>query len=125
MQIAIVTGASSGLGREFVRQIAAKRNLDAIWVIARREERLLEMAKTLPVPLVPFAMDLTRGESFLALQAHLAEEKPDLRILVNAAGFGKMGNYAEISPQDSNDMIALNCRALMRMTTLALPYMRK
>ncbi len=125
MQIAIVTGASSGLGYEFVKQIAQKKKLDAIWVIARRESLLYEIAEKLSVPIVPITLDLTKQESFSVLQALLKEKKPDIRILVNAAGFGKMGNYAEISFQDSGKMIELNCSALVWMTSLALPYMTR
>ncbi|MCI2107051.1 MAG: SDR family NAD(P)-dependent oxidoreductase [Intestinimonas sp.] len=125
MRIAIVTGASSGLGREFVKQIIQKKRLDAVWVIARRESRLLEMAQGSPVPILPIPLDLTKQESFSALRALLEEEKPDIRILVNAAGFGKIGSYAEISISDSESMINLNCRALVQMTLLVLPYMTR
>lgn len=125
MQIAIVTGASSGLGREFAKQISEKEKLDAVWVIARREDRLRELEKELSVHIVPIPLDLTKQESFSELQALLEEQKPDIRILVNAAGFGKMGSYAEISAQDSSGMINLNCSALVKVTLLALPYMSK
>lgn len=69
MQIAIVTGASSGLGREFVKQISEKEKLDAVWVIARRESRLKELAEEVSMPVVPVPLDLTKQESFSALQA--------------------------------------------------------
>ncbi len=124
MQIAIITGASSGLGREFVNQICGKEKLDSIWVIARRENRLQEIAEKNPGLIRPIPLDLTNPESYSSLKAMLEEEKPDIRILVNAAGFGKMGNYAQINEQDNNDMIDLNCKALVSMTQLALPYMK-
>lgn len=123
MRIAVVTGASSGLGREFVREIAKREEVGAVWAIARRKSRLLELAEESPVPVVPIPTDLTRRESFAALETLLEEKKPEIRILVNAAGFGKMGNYAEISKRDGDDMVELNCKALVRMTNLALPYM--
>ena len=125
MQIAIVTGASSGLGREFVKQIGKKETLDEIWVIARRKERLTEIAEESSVPVIPISLDLTNQESFSVIKALFEEKQPDIRILVNAAGFGKMGNYAEISENDSGNMIELNCRALVNMTFLALPYMKR
>ena len=125
MQIAIVTGASSGLGREFVRQICEKEKINEVWLIARRENRLHEIAAESPLPVRSLPFDLTKESSFATLRALLEEEKPDVRLLVNAAGFGKMGNYAEVSLQDSNDMLDLNCRALMNMTTTVLPYMQK
>ena len=58
MKIAVVTGASSGMGREFVRQLADRFNgIDEIWVIARREDRLKELVSTVPVRLRIFAED--------------------------------------------------------------------
>jgi len=125
MKIAVITGASSGLGREFVKQIARKEKVEAIWVIARREERLKELAGQSPVPVVPLPLDLTDQKSFEKIEKRLQEEKPDIRILVNAAGYGKMGNYEEIPPEDQNNMIELNCRALMNMSRIAVPYMSR
>ena len=125
MRIGIVTGASSGLGREFVRQIAAKERLDELWVIARREDRLRQLREETALPIRPVCLDLTRSESFPVLRKLLETEKPDVRILVNAAGFGRMGNYAEISPEDSAGIIDLNCRALVNMTLTVLPYISR
>ncbi|MDD4715718.1 MAG: SDR family NAD(P)-dependent oxidoreductase [Oscillospiraceae bacterium] len=125
MQIAIITGASSGLGREFVKQISQKEPMEEIWVIARRTDRLFHLAKQLSVPIVPIPLDLTKQESFTRFHALLEEKKPDIRILINAAGFGKMGSYKDISLQDSGDMVELNCRALMQVTLLSLPYMSR
>lgn len=125
MKIAIITGASSGLGREFVKQICKKDKLDSIWIIARRENRLQKIAEEFPGRIRPLPLDLTDPKSFHFLKNLLQEEKPDVRILINAAGFGKMGNYSEISLQDCYDMIDLNCRALVTMTQIVLPYMKK
>ena len=58
MNIAIVTGASSGIGREFVRLLDAQKKYDAIWVIARRKERLLELAKQSETPVLAVPLDL-------------------------------------------------------------------
>ena len=64
MKIAIVTGASSGMGREFVRQLGYfYKNLDEIWVIARRKERLEALAKESRVPLRIFAGALISSDS--------------------------------------------------------------
>lgn len=125
MKIAIVTGASSGLGREFVRQIARKEKPDAVWVIARRENRLRELAEQTKTPVLPIPLDLTDPDGIEALKKLLAEKKPDVRLLVNAAGFGKIGAYEEATRRDADDMVALNCRALVDVTLLALPYMSR
>ena len=86
MRIALVTGASSGLGREFVRQLAHEPGLDEIWVVARRRERLEELRAACPLPVRVLALDLTRPECMDTLRRVLAEHKPNLRVLVNAAG---------------------------------------
>lgn len=127
MKIAIVTGASSGMGREFVKQIGHfYRSLDEIWVIARREDRLKELQKQSVVPLRIFDGDLLQRPVYLRLKNALLTETPDVRMLVNAAGFGKSGTVEKILEEDKNiqlEMIDLNCIALSRMTFYCLPYL--
>lgn len=127
MKIAIVTGASSGMGREFVNQIEKfYHSLDEIWVIARRRERLEELEEQSPVPLRIFEGDLLKKEIYLQLREALEEEVPNIRMLVNAAGFGKSGSVEDIYNEDKKsqlEMINLNCMALSRMTFYCLPYM--
>lgn len=123
MNIAIVTGASSGMGREFVKQLSAYVQVDQIWAIARRTDALESLAAEVDIPVRPISMDLCDSSSFPALEALLASEKPNIRLLVNAAGFGKFGSYYRIDVADECRMIELNCTALVRMTRLALPYM--
>lgn len=125
MGIAIVTGASSGLGREFVKQIDRDEKLDEIFVIARRLDRLQELQADCATKIRPIPMDLTKMDNLAALQALLEREKPDVRLLINNAGFGKMGDYKQVIRQDNDDILALNCRALMDMTMIVLPYMQK
>lgn len=125
--IALVTGASSGMGKEFVREIAKKyKGLDEIWVIARRKDRLRELKKEIVgtrVRMLP--LDLTKEESFERLKRVLKKEQPDVRILVNASGFGISGSFEFQTEEDASGMIRLNCEALTRVTYLALPYLRR
>ena len=129
MKIAVITGASSGMGREFVRQVGYfYRSLDEIWVIARRKERLESLRKECRVPLRIFDGDLLKKQVYRQYHNELKEKKPDIRMLVNAAGFGKSGTFSEIASEDKKlqpDMIDLNCRALTRMIQLSLPRMSK
>lgn len=125
MKIAIVTGASSGMGREFVLQLSRYVQVDAIWVIARRKEALESLKEAVDVPVRPIPLDLCREESYAALEAILKEEAPDIRLLVNAAGFGKFGDFEKIPPHEDYRMIDLNCKALVAMTRLCLPYMTR
>ena len=123
MNIAIVTGASSGMGKEFVLQLSEYVQVDEIWVIARREQALKELEAAVPVR--PVALDLCDPESFKTYAALLAAEKPNVKLLVNAAGFGKFGAYENIPLEEDLRMIDLNCKALVAMTRLTVDYMEK
>ena len=125
MNIAIVTGASSGMGREFVLQLKNYVQVDEIWVIARREQALNDLKAEGSVPVRPIILDLCDSDSFPAFQALLEQEKPNVKLLVNAAGFGKFGDFQRVSLEDDCRMIDLNCKALVLMTRLCLPYMEK
>lgn len=116
------------MGREFVRQLGYfYKNLDEIWVIARRKERLEALAKESRVPLRIFAGDLQKKKVYKELRDALEKEQPDLRMLVNSAGFGKSsGSVEEILSEKfriQTDMVDVNCRSLTRMTLLCLPFL--
>lgn len=125
MKIAIVTGASSGMGREFVLQLSQYAQVDAIWAIARRKSALAALQADCPVPVRPIALDLCQPESFDHFRDLLAAESPEVKLLVNAAGFGKFGASENIPLEEECRMIDLNCKALTVMTRLTLPYMPK
>ena len=109
-RIALVTGASSGLGREFAR-LLAREAVDELWLVARRGERLRELSAELAVPCRSFVLDLTQEAALEELSAALAAEPVVVRYLVNAAGFGRIGMAADIGAATTGRMIALNCRA--------------
>ena len=125
MNIAVVTGASSGMGRQFVLQLAAYARVDEIWVIARRESALESLKAEVDIPVRPVALDLTKDCDFDRYRQLLEAEKPNVKLLVNAAGYGKFGDFREIPLGDDAGMIDLNCKALVLMTRLTLPYMEK
>ena len=125
MNVAIVTGASSGMGREFVLQLSQYVKVDEIWAIARRGDALESLKKEVNVPVRPISLDLCEKSSFDTMAKLLEEEKPDVKLLVNAAGFGKFGAYHKVSLEDESRMIDLNCKAVVLMTRLVLPYMEK
>ncbi len=123
MNIAVVTGASSGMGKQFVLQLSQYVQVDQIWVIARRQSALEDLGQQVSVPVRPVCLDLCNPGSFNTYKALLEQEKPNVKLLVNAAGFGKFGDYDQIPLEEDLRMIDLNCRALVAMTRLTLPYM--
>ncbi len=125
MKIAVITGASSGMGQEFVRQLKAEENFDEIWVIARRADRLEALKEELGDRLRPISLDLTKQESFDEYKALLEAEKPQVAVLVNASGYGKFDAFLNLALEEQLGMIDLNSKALTAMTYLTLPYMEK
>lgn len=125
-KIAIITGASSGIGREFVKQLDSKmKQLDEIWIIARRAGRLFELEKNIKCKVCVCPMDLTKSEEIAAFEELLKKEKPQVRMLVNASGYGVHGMLEDSNRAELLGMIDLNCRALTEVTYLCLPYIGK
>lgn len=122
--IAMVTGASSGVGREFVRQLAtgAGGPLDEIWAIARNQQALEELSRTFDV-VRPIPLDLTRAESFTQLESILEGEGHKVQWLVNCAGLGRFGSFGEVGLSWNARMIQVNCLALVQMCSIALAHM--
>ncbi len=125
MNIAVFTGASSGMGREFVKRICAERKFDEIWVIARRLDRLEALGKELDCKVRCLPLDLSKPESWDEYKALLEREAPEIAVLVNAGGYGKLGAFADIPLSEQLGMIDLNDKALVAMTYLSLPYLKE
>lgn len=125
-RIAIVTGASSGVGREFVHQLDEGRGgpLDAIWIIARSADKLEELARQCKnVRIDPIPCDLTQESSFTLIERWLQESDARVEWLVNSAGFGKFGDFASVDAKANADMVRLNCLAVVTMTSIVLPHL--
>lgn len=123
-KVIVVTGASSGMGRRFAVMIAKKQKCDEMWVIARRRDRLEELSeKITETKVVPLEIDLTSPADSEKYRLKLAEEKPEVLILANCAGFGKFGHDEKISTAVQLNMIDLNCKAPVFMINETLPYM--
>lgn len=123
MDIAVITGASSGMGKEFVYALDKQQPFDEIWVIARREDKLAELQERCRATVRPIALDLGDRESFSAYTALLEEYKPNIKVLVNAAGFGLFGVFEQMDMDRQLDIIDLNARALTAMCYMSIPYM--
>ncbi len=127
MNIAIITGASSGLGVEFLKEISRMyTDLDEIWLVARRADRLNELAdNNTSVKCVALPLDLTLDSAYEMLEAKLSESNANVSILVNNAGMGKVGNIADMDYSGQAAMVDLNCKGLTAVTTLCLKHMSK
>ena len=125
MKIAVITGASSGMGREFVYALDRDEEFDELWVIARREQRLLELKEKCRAKIRPIVLDLQTRESFALYRQLLEQEKPEIAVLVNAAGFGLFGAFMDMDMDRQLDIIDLNTRALTAMCYMSVPYMAK
>ena len=123
MKIAVITGASAGIGREFVYAVDKYDTFDEIWVIARRRERLEELAAKCRNPIRPIALDLSDLGSIDEYKALLEKEQPQIGILVNAAGCGMFGPFEEKELDKLLASARLNSLALTAMCHVSLPYM--
>lgn len=122
-KVVIVTGASSGIGKELARGLAEKFKPDELWAVARNRERLESIKEILPVCVRAVPADLTAEAGLLALKTLLEEERPSVEVLVNASGFGIFERFDRIPEGDNLGMVDLNCRALTAVTQMAFPYL--
>ena len=123
-EIAIVTGASSGIGKEFFLTLIEKEpSLQEVWVVARSEAKLKALAELSPIPLRIFPLDLSKTESADVLQKALEEEQPNIRYLICASGFGRFSAVEEDERAVLENMIDLNCRSILSVTKIATPYL--
>ena len=127
-QIAVITGASSGLGAGYARFLDDD-DLSEIWLVARRKDRLEKLAENLKTPCRCLPLDLTSQTVLNNLQEILKEKclAEDTRIayLVNAAGFGCIGLNRECPRERLQQMVDLNCRAALAVTEMCIPYLGK
>ena len=121
MNIAVITGASSGIGREFVYAIDREEQLDELWVIARRKDRLEELQEKCSHKVRPVALDLSEDAGIAGYRALLQAEQPEIHLLVNAAGFGVFGPFAESDLEKVLKSARLNALSLTAMCHVSLP----
>jgi short-subunit dehydrogenase len=118
---ALVTGASAGIGEAFARQLA-QRGYDLV-LVARRKDRLEKLASELSTTVEVLEADLSKPEGVAAVEQRLAVG--DIELLVNNAGFGTQGEFAELPLEKEMEELDVNIRALVRLTHAALAPMVK
>lgn len=124
MSLAIITGASSGIGMEFARQLRG-RGIDEFWLIARREDKLMALSEELGYKCKIITADLATDEGIEVYRSALESEKPQVKYLINAAGFGEYGAFDEVDESIVRKMIDLNVKALVLLTHMTVPYMER
>ena len=123
--IAVITGASSGIGKKFAETLKDQGKFDEVWVIARRKERLEALKSLIPFPVKSIALDLSDKASFKTYETLLSIENPNIRLLINCSGYGKFCATMDASVEDNLNMMDLNCGAVLAMCQLSIPYMEK
>lgn len=126
MNIVIITGASGGIGGQFALQLdGTLPAADGFWLIGRNRKKLEALAGKLRHPSRRIALDLAGEDAPGQLGALLESEKPAVRMLINCAGFGRTGSFEKTLLSDQTGQVDVNCRALVGITAVCLPYMRK
>ena len=125
MAVAVITGASSGLGREYVNAVIDQfPAIEEFWLISRRKDKLKEIAdEHQDKTIAAVSLDLTDAKSFEIFEKLLRENEPEIKVLINCAGFGQVVSFFSADKKTQGNIIDLNCRALTQMTRLCLPYM--
>lgn len=124
--VILITGASSGIGREFAAQMDLRfGNIDEFWLVARSKSKLEETAAQLAHRTRLFPMDLTDKRALEELENALRGQRAVVRVLVNCAGYGLMGAFCEQDRESELGMVRLNCEALTELTHRLVPYMRR
>ena len=126
MNIAIITGASSGMGMEFARQIdSCLCKTDEVGLLARRREPMEELARSMKTKASTVVIDITNEKELAQFAEVLEISAPKITMLVNCAGTGCHGAFADQSDDEITAMLRLNVMALTRLTKICIPYMRK
>jgi short-subunit dehydrogenase len=123
-KVAVVTGASSGIGKATAVRLAREPGTELV-LVARREELLGELAGSLPCPATFVAVDLTAAEAPERVLAHLEQHHGRLDLLVNNAGAAWRGSFAETGYANVHRHMELNFDAVVRLTEALLPLLRR
>jgi len=125
--ICVITGASSGIGKEFFVRLSKDGDFsfDEFWVIARSEERLKELSKLTDIPVRAIPLDLSDENSYESYKKLLEEEEPRISLLVNCSGYGKFESVEKVGYEANLNMIDLNVKGTVAMDYLSLKYMEK
>ena len=122
-RIAIVTGATGGIGGIFVKKICAMDDIDEVWAVGRNKDKL-DVLCAVSQKVVPVIADLA-SDGADVISRLISEKSPDIRILVNNAGTGYMGPFEKMEKGQVRDICRLNCSVPSELISVTLPYMHE
>ena len=124
MNIGIITGASSGMGKYFaIYALQFFPDLDELWLVGRNMNRLVQTSRKIHIKTRIFAIDLANENELMLLKNTVINENPDIKLLVNCAGLGYIGRFDDMSSDDNLNMIDVNVRALTQILSISIDYM--
>lgn len=122
--IAIITGATGGFGREFVKLLLKKNNIDEIWAMARNNDKLLNLISEFGDKIKIFSYDLSDLNCIKIFQTKLSDDIK-IKYLINNAGYAKFCSFDDLDIDESLNMINLNISSVVAMGLVCIPYMEK
>ncbi len=129
--LAIITGASSGLGRDYAKFLCEnkKYEVDELIIIARRKERLDELKSSLTIPTTVYPMDMTNDLEMtkfkIFLEEKIKEDKLNIKYLINCAGIGSKGSSLDLGNEVEINTEEINCKAQVSMIHIVANLMRR
>lgn len=127
MTIAIITGSSTGLWKEFVEAVVdTEPDIDEIWLIARHQEALQKVADSYYTKKFKiFPLDLTNHEDIAKFKDEINQDRPTVKLLINNAGMLNKSSFAQQDPSKQATMVQLNAEAPTLITRIVLPFMER
>ena len=122
-RVAIITGATGGLGTEFVHVINSYASVDEIWAVGRNNDKLNKI-KEVYNKVIPVRADFA-DDGMEIVSRKIEEEKPDIRLLINNAGVGYLGKYENMEPESVKEFCSINCTVPAELISVSLPYMQE
>ena len=121
--VALITGATGGIGREFVRQILMDEDVSEVWAVARNEAKLKELKDEYGEKIIPVVADLSKSSGLFSVKQKVASSRKKIKYLINNAGVAAFKRSDEFSIDEISDTIDVNCKAAVTLIQMCLPHM--
>ena len=123
-KIAILTGATGGLGKAFLKELL-KEDIDQIWAVGRNKNKLDELCSKYGEKIFPVQCDLCDESEVKKIYALIEEKKPNVKFLINNAGMAKMSKMINFTEDEISKTIEINCKTPTIICQYVIPYMSK